>query len=239
MDHQILIVPAKADVERDAVAAAWESAGGTVLRVDRFWSKPDVDPARVALYGADSFCLVLAQLLDLDLMSPVDDLLLRADPSLTKRTVRGVGLGAALDGLFPMFAKPLVPKAFRAAVWQGPDELREECRGLELDTPIITSEVVRVAAEARAWVLGGEVVSCAVYEGEGDSGEASAFVTGCCPTLSLPESCVIDAAFVEDRGWCLLEANAAWGAGLNGCDPRAAVRCIDRATRAVRRVTVA
>ncbi len=98
MNHETLLVPAKEDVERDAVAAAWQSAGGRVLRVDRFWTKPEVDPASVALYGADSFCLVLAQLLGLDLVSPADDLLLRVDLALTKRTIRGESLGAALAG---------------------------------------------------------------------------------------------------------------------------------------------
>lgn len=231
MDHDVLIVPAKADVERDAVVAAWELAGAQVLRLDRFWSRPDVVAERVALYGADTFCLVVAQLLGLDLVSPPDDLLIRADSNLTKRVVRGVTLGEALAGPFPTFVKPLVPKVFRAAAWHLADELRTECKGLELDTAVITSEVVRVAAEARAWVLGGEVLSCAVYEGTADRCEATDFITRCARALPLPEACVIDAALVEDRGWCLLEANAAWGAGLNGCAPTAAIRCIDRATR--------
>ena len=39
---------------------------------------------------------------------------------------------------------------------------------------------------------------------------------------------VLDAALI--RGWALLEANAAWGAGLNGCDPRGAMACIAEAT---------
>ena len=44
-------MPAKQDIERDAVAAAWEVNGGKVLRVDRFWSRPEVEPGTVALYG--------------------------------------------------------------------------------------------------------------------------------------------------------------------------------------------
>lgn len=41
----------------------------------------------------------------------------------------------------------------------------------------------------------------------------------CAGRLDLPTTCLIDVALVED-GWCLLEGNAAWGAGLNGCDLR-------------------
>jgi hypothetical protein len=37
--------------------------------------------------------------------------------------------------------------------------------------------------------------------------------------MSLPRTVVIDVGFIEGRGWALIEFNAAWGAGLNGCDP--------------------
>jgi hypothetical protein len=228
--HDVLILPAKPDEERGAVAAAWTAAGGSTLRLDRFWDRPEVAPERVALYGPDTFALVVAQVLGLRLLSPPDDLLARAEPSVVKREVRIAELRDVLRLGFPLFAKPLVPKAFRAAVWRQPDELRAECTGLPDETPVIVSEIVALAAEARAWILDGRVVTCAVYEGLADPAEASAFVASCAPTLPLPASCVLDAGFVPGRGWCLLEANAAWGAGLNGCDPAAACACIDRAT---------
>jgi hypothetical protein len=79
-------------------------------------------------------------------------------------------------------------------------------------------------------MLGREAVSCAVYEGNADAEAARDFISSCSSTLVLPEACVLDVALMPDRGRCLLEANAAWGAGLNGCDPAAAIRCIDRAT---------
>jgi ATP-grasp domain-containing protein len=230
MDHDVLIIPAKPDVERDAVAAAWLACGGTVLRLDRFWTQPDVEPERVALYGADTFCLVLAQLLGLDLVSPPDDLLLRAEHRLTKRAIRGVSLAEALVGAFPVFVKPLVPKQFRAGVWRTADDLRAECSGLAPETAVIASEMVTITAEARAWILGGRVVTCAVYEGAADQGEASSFIDATAAVLDLPNACVLDTALVGGE-WCVLEGNAAWGAGLNGCDASAAVRCIDHATR--------
>jgi len=30
---------------------------------------------------------------------------------------------------------------------------------------------------------------------------------------------VIDVGLIANRGWGVIEFNAAWGAGLNGCDP--------------------
>jgi len=229
MEHETLIVPAKSDVERDAVADAWVSGGGKVLRVDRFWTRPDVEPSRVALYGADTFCLVLAQLLGLELVSPRDDLLLDADRRLTRRALRRVSLAETLSRPFPLFVKPLVPKQFRARVWRAADDLRAECSGLAPETAVITSEVVEICAEARAWILNGQVLTCTVYEGVGDPNGASSFVADAVAGLDLPSTCVIDAALIYG-GWCILEANASWGAGLNGCEATAAARCIDGAT---------
>ncbi len=213
------------------MAAVWTSGGGSVLRLDRFWKRPDVAADRVALFGPDTFCLVVAQLLGLELVSPPDDLLVRAGSEITGRAVRTHPLEEAYQGPFPAFVKPLVPKVFRGAVWKDADALRAECQGLAADTPVIVSEVVAVVAEARGWLLDGKVASCAIYEGSGDERAAAGFLDRCAPGLPIPSVCVLDAALVEGRGWCLLEANAAWGAGLNGCDPAAAARCIDRATR--------
>jgi hypothetical protein len=30
---------------------------------------------------------------------------------------------------------------------------------------------------------------------------------------------VVDVGLIAGRGWAVIEFNAAWGAGLNGCDP--------------------
>lgn len=54
-----LLIPEKADPERDAVASAWEEAGGVALRFGRFWDPPPLDKERVRVYGNDTFCLVL------------------------------------------------------------------------------------------------------------------------------------------------------------------------------------
>ncbi|MFP2910301.1 ATP-grasp domain-containing protein [Pyxidicoccus sp. 3LFB2] len=230
LDGLTLLIPDKADPERDVVAREWEARGGTVLRLGRFWSPPDVDPARVRLYGNDTFCLVLAQKLGLTLVSPPDDLLLKVDPAWVKREVRGATLEQVAAEPFPRFIKPLVPKVFRAAVWPGPEALAEECRGLTPDTPVLSSEVVSLRAEARGWVLDGQVRTCAVYEGEGSVTEARDFLATVARASVLPRTCVLDAALVEGRGWALLEANAAWGAGLNGCDAAEALHCIAGAT---------
>ena len=89
--------------------------------------------------------------------------------------------------------------------------------------------MVEIRAEARAFVLDGRLQTCAVYEGEAEP--PSDFLQQAAQTLALPRTCVLDAALLP-QGWALLEANASWGAGLNGCDPRAILDCLEIATQA-------
>ncbi|AKJ00476.1 ATP-grasp domain-containing protein [Archangium gephyra] len=231
LDGLTLLIPEKVDPERDAVARAWQAGGGSVLRIGRFWSPPEVDHQRVRLYGNDTFCLVLAQKLGLELVSPPDDLLLTVDPAWLQRELHGSTLARVAHESFPRFIKPLIPKQFRARVYRGPAELEEECRGLTADTVVQSAEIVDIQAEARAFVLDQQVRTCAIYEGEGSTLEAEAFLEAFARANPLPRTCVLDAALIRGRGWTLLEANASWGAGLNGCDPTRAIACIAEATR--------
>ena len=227
MDELILVMPAKADPERDSVAIAWERAGGSVLRLDRFWEPPPLERARVRLYGNDTFCHIVAQKLQLELVSPPDDLLVQVPAHYLRREVALLSVEMAEVQNFPRFVKPLVPKLFAARVYRDAGELAQECRGLPPETPVLTSQVVTIRAEARAFVLHGQVLSCAVYEGRGE--QAEEFVAQVAGLPLLPATCVLDAALLEE-GWALLEANATWGAGLNGCDPDAAIACLREAT---------
>ncbi len=227
-----LVISDKPDPERDAVAEAWTAVHGDVLRLGRFWDPPALDPRGVRLYGADSFCQVLAQKLDLVLVSPPDDLLLRLPRTATGRELRGARL-ADLAGLaFPSFVKSCVPKLIRSRVYGSAEELAAEARGLEPETELISSEIVSFTVEARAWLLGGRILSIACYEGTADLAGASALAAEIAAEAEVPSPCVLDVGLVSDRGWAIIEANAAWGAGLNGCDPAAAAACIASATRA-------
>ena len=230
-DVLTLCIPAKSDSERDAVAAAWQARGGEVLALDRFWDPPPLERANVRLYGNDTFCLVVAQKLGLTLVSPPDDLLILLGPSATWRVIEAQTLAQGLQGPFPTFIKPLVPKVFRAAIYEDADSLRVETTGLALDTPILNSEIVTFESEARAWVCDGEIKSIAVYEGTGSVVGARLFLESFLMNSSIPRTCVLDAGYIPGRGWALVEANATWGAGLNGCDPEAAALCLEFATQ--------
>src|SRR5262245_5265206 len=139
----LLIISDKPDPERDAVAEVWTEAGGDVLRLGRFWDPPELEPERVRLYGADSFCQVLAQKLGLELVSPADDLLLRLPRAATRRALRGARVAEIGELAFPCFVKSAVPKLIRSRVYGAAEELAVEVRGLEPETALIASEVVR------------------------------------------------------------------------------------------------
>jgi hypothetical protein len=61
--------------------------------------------------------------------------------------------------------------------------------------------------------------------------DVKAFVAKLCadPTVDLPEATVIDVGFIEGKGWACVEQNAAWGAGIYGCDPTLTLGVIRRA----------
>jgi hypothetical protein len=210
-----LLIPDKPDVERDALAKSFERCGGVVHRIGRFWDPPAFEPSTVRVYGADAFCLVLQQKLGLTLCSPSDDLLLQVPASFLNRQVTRQTLGEMLSGALPSFIKPITPKQFRGAVYESK---AVECRGLPPDTPVFVSEPVSFTAEARTFVLDGLVLDAALYEGKAETVDAAKFVQALTNSMSLPRAVVVDVGFIDARGWGVIEFNAAWGAGLNGCD---------------------
>jgi hypothetical protein len=113
--------------------------------------------------------------------------------------------------------KPVTPKQFRGAVYASPEELAAECRGLPQQTAVFVAEPVTLRAEVRSFVLDGRVLDAAAYEGNAALAEAIAFIGVLTDTVTLPHSVVIDVGFIDNRGWAVIEFNAAWGAGLNGC----------------------
>jgi hypothetical protein len=51
-----LLMPDGSDVEREAVARAFERCGGAVHRIGRFWDPPTFAPSSVRVYGGVAFC---------------------------------------------------------------------------------------------------------------------------------------------------------------------------------------
>jgi hypothetical protein len=226
-----LVLPDKHDMERDQVAEAWTAQGGIVTRLGRFWDPPALDPRAVRIYANDTFALVVAQKLNLSLVSPDDDLLARLPSSLLKREITIRQLGDSSAWTYPAFIKPVVPKQFRAAVYNSASALTAECSGLDPHAPVYVSEVVVFSSEVRGFILSATVQDASLYEGAASLEEARLFLDVAARHESLPPTCVVDVGYIEGRGWAVIEANAAWGAGLNGCAPSKVLGCIANATR--------
>ena len=229
-----LLLPEKPDVERDSLAEAWERCGGKVLRLARFWDPPMLDARSVRVYGSDAFCLVLKEKLGVELCSPSDELMLTVPQQHLRRAVWRRRLSEAIDGdvSYPAFCKPTVPKLFPARVYSHAADLASACRGLEGETVVLVSEPVTFIAEARCFVLDGRVLDCAIYDGHGDTIAAANAAAELLADLPLPRAVVVDMGLIRGRGWALLEFNAAWGAGLNGCSAELVWPCVAAASGA-------
>jgi hypothetical protein len=238
-----LLISDKADTERDDVARAFQSGGGAVHRIARFWDPPSFDVASVRVYGAESFCLVLQQKLGFTLCSPDDELLAQVPYHFLNRNIERRTLSDIRPVDFPIFIKSVTPKQFRGAVYRTTDALASECRGLSPETPIFVSEVVTFTSEFRSFVLRGHVLDTAIYEGAGVFDRhlrgrqdalvltsAVEFVTTLIESVALPRTVVVDVGLIEGGGWAVIEFNASWGAGLNGCDAEKVLPAIISAT---------
>lgn len=228
-----LLIPDKTDPERDAVANVWQLMGGTVVPVGKFWEFPiEFEKKAAVLYGNHIFCLVLAQRLGLNLLSPADDILTTLGQEWLHRAVEKGTIQDAACYQYPCFIKPMAPKLFTAGIFKSHKELLAQCQDLAADTAIIRSDIVTILSEARLFVLHNTVVTSAIYEGNASLTDANEFAKDFLNKHDqcLPHSFVLDVGLLDNNRWAIIEFNASWGAGLNGCDPGAAALCIATAT---------
>ncbi len=230
----ILLIPEKTDVEFEQVFATWTKDGGQIKRLGKYWIKDEeLAKQQIAIYGNQSFAFVLAQIYNVELVSPDDTLIARLGNEWTKRTVELKQIGQISEIDFPIFIKPVIPKIFVAGVFQTLADFREVTKGLEENEEILVSNIVEhIQAEARSFIKDGVVKDIAFYEGSGDLESGRHFVSKFINDnkSKLPNVAVVDIAFSKQTGWFILEFNACWGAGLNGCNAGKVIDCIIGAT---------
>lgn len=230
----ILLLPEKRDTEFEQLAAAWAGMGGQVKRLGKFWVRDEeIAKYPIAIYGNQAFAMVLAQIYNVQLLSPNDELIAELNNQWTKRKIGRKQIGQMKAGDFPIFIKPVVPKLFLAAIFPNISVFKEKTERLDSAEEILVSSIVDdISAEVRCFILDGTVKDMALYEGNADLtiGESfvNEFIAG--HKANLPQSVVIDIAFSEKQGWFVLEFNAPWGAGLNNCKAEKVLDCILAAT---------
>jgi hypothetical protein len=230
-----LLIPEKADAERLAVAEAWQKQYGQVMKIGRFWDLPELDTEKIALYGNDTFCLVIAEKLGLHLDSPDEKLLIIIDKKWLKREIEITSIKNIQPIHFPIFIKSVIPKQFKSKIYQNWQEWEKEIDGLYEDEQVYCSEIIEIDVEARFFIAENQIVSGSFYEGNGDFQETENFVKAFLNEnqLYFPQTVVLDFGYNLASGYFLIEANAVWGAGLNGCNPEKVIECIKLATRKI------
>ena len=232
MEKDLLLIPDKPDKERDRLAEAWEDRGGTVKRIGKFWIKPEVDNYKVSLYGYDSFCLVLAQVLELNLAMPKDEDVAKVSPPYLKRNIEILTISAIDQITFPKFIKPVTPKLFKAAIFESATDLKIQIEDIAPKEHIMCSDIIVIEKELRSFILDNQIQDLAYYEGTGELAAPKAFIESflATTTLEFPNTFVLDLGYNEEDGWFIIEFNSCWGAGLNGCAPEKVLDCIRAAS---------
>ena len=233
MKNEVLLIPEKIDSERDSVAEIWEQLGGNVVRIGKFWNKPELERgSRLTIYGNDTFSLVLAQVLSVNLIMPKDELIAELKPDWLKRNIEIIELKNVRQLDFPVFIKPVKPKIFKSSIYDSLDQFKENIEGIEDNELVIVSDVINVEKEVRSFILDNVIQDLAYYEGQGDIQEPKDFIEEFLKdsTIKFPRTYVLDIGFNEELGWFIIEFNSSWGAGLNYCDPKKVLDCIKAAT---------
>jgi hypothetical protein len=223
----------------DDSVALWRAAGRrgwAVERLTRFRPPDGFGVAgRPVLYVEALTAPLFAEALRLRLVEPATDAMPNLPARYRGRAIRLASLGEARRSLVEAaFVKPPNDKSFKAGVYRGTDLPAEFAD----DSPVLVQEIVRWRSEFRCFVLDRQVWTWSVYDrddgspredgyahtpGEADAVEAFMRSLLADPGVTLPRACVVDVGQLLTGEWAVVELNAAWGAGLYGCDPDAAL----------------
>lgn len=242
-----LILPPRLNEDCDTVRRAAGLAGWEVYAAPGWHLPPELADADPVIYADPLFADVAAAQLGLRLIDPPLDWLTQIPDRYLGRRVLFTTLRAARQyPTAPFFVKPADDKSFPARVYASPAELPGD-DALPPETPVLISEPVHWSLEIRCFVLDRRLCALSPYlrhgelarspDGEwpiSDSERQEALGTIAAmlddDAVPLPPAVVIDIGIIDGHGWALIEANAAWGSGIYGCDPAAVLPVLRRAT---------
>jgi hypothetical protein len=198
---------------RVATAAGWD-----VHRAIRY-TLPET-PQPWCVYGELSFCDVIAERARLALLEPANDWLAGLPYAFLKRDVQFMRLRDVHQVTERRFIKPANDKMFAAQVYERGSDVSTNY--IDLECPVLVSEVVSFDAEVRCYVLDRKVVTASAYKTAAalplnatKGGTAwLQHVLDCTAPSRLPSSVVIDVGLVHGRGWVVIEANQLYASGI-------------------------
>ncbi|MBD2182722.1 ATP-grasp domain-containing protein [Planktothrix sp. FACHB-1355] len=214
--------------------ALWRAANRLGWRVQRLinWRLPDelklvCEPV---LYVEALMTEMIAEQLGLRLIDPPNDWLPNLPEEYRKRWVYLSTLGEARCMEKAAFIKPPNDKSFPARVYQS-EELPSDYPD---EIPVLIAEIVEWEKEFRCFILNRSLKTFSIYLRDGELQRQNDFahteeeecevrefieILLSDEQVEILEATVIDVGVIKGRGWAVVEQNAAWGAGLYGCDP--------------------
>lgn len=241
-----LVLPPRFTPDTIALGKAAARCGWNVERLSSWRVPAEERDAEIVVYGEPLFVSVVSEPLGIDVLEPSIGWLPDLPEKYRKRTVRLVTLGQARTIPNAAFIKPVSDKTFAAKVYANGTDLPPAATDLGDSEPVLVSDPVQWELEFRAFVLERDVVTLSPYLRSGNpiqqpegSWPASdeefhsaetylAAVLGD-RSVDVPPSVVLDIGIITNRGWAVIEANAAWGSGIYGCDPSDVLRTVRRA----------
>lgn len=221
---------------RAAIGRGWSVERVRGLRVPQF------NDSEIILYIESLFAPAIARQIGVSLLDVPQDWLVNVPSELSRRSIELTTLGKARQLIEAKFVKSPNDKSFAARVYSSGAELPEDFHD---ETPVLISEPVQWVVEFRCFCLDGTVRTLSPYlhhgvlakhEGFRSSTDERRRSTELAESILAdvsnftPRAVVIDVGEIADRGWAVVEANAAWGSGIYGCDPDAALDVISHAT---------
>ena len=203
--------------------------GWSVERV-RGINVPPID-GRVVIYVESLLAPEVARRCGVGLIGPADEWLPRLPAEYRRRDVWLTALGEVPAERLPLFLKPPNDKSFPAMVYDSVEELIPQYGA---EAVVLAATPVQWEVEFRAFCLDRRVRTISPYlrngvlskldgysasEGELREAQDLAYQVLRDTRVATPRAVVIDVGKIVGKGWAVVEANAAWGSGIYGCDP--------------------
>lgn len=234
------LTPDSTALQNAALESRWDVERLPTWRPPHELASRDIVP-----YGEPLFAAVVADALQLALIEPPLSWVADLPFDLTRRKIQFTDLAAARGINRPAFIKPADDKCFQARVYTIGSEL-PEIESLGALSPVLVSDPVSWVSEFRCFVLERRVAALSIYSRNGELAEAEDGTWPASPSelkdalnfanlvlrdarVTFPPAGVLDLGVIKDQGWAVVEANACWGAGIYGCDPRSVLQTLARA----------
>lgn len=226
-----LILTPRYTADSQALWRAAISLGWQFERLTRWEVPPHLQSVtEPVLYLEALMAPLMAEQLKLRLLEPPQDWLPKLPQDYRKRWIKLQTFGEAKALSEAAFVKPPNDKSFPARVYTGA-ELPE---GYDGDLPVLVAEIVQWKKEFRCFVLDRTLKAFSIYLRDGKLQKEQNFIHSLeeeielldfvkqvltDTRIELPTAAVLDVGVIKDRGWAVVEQNAAWGSGIYGCDP--------------------